>query len=164
MRVTKLKPGCSTMVEIQREKVGCFLSTPSLNFPQFPQKELDTHTKLHSDYQAQPWGAFLTETSWGPEMEVALLLPFSIQSGTCPFTSHPPSPYTIHLFLLKHSWFMSTPLNAVTHCRVSSGFPLCPEHWPWRHAVSQKRVRWVRWVDHGFTQCCRQLTPPPCTQ
>ena len=54
MRVTKLKPGCSTMVEIQREKVGCFLSTPSLNFPQFPQKELDTHTKLHSDYQAQP--------------------------------------------------------------------------------------------------------------
>lgn len=40
MRVTKLKPGCSTMVEIQREKVGCILATPSLNSLHFPTLKL----------------------------------------------------------------------------------------------------------------------------
>ena len=88
MRVTKLKPGCSTMVEIQREKVGCILATPSLNSLHFPH----THTKLHSDYQAQAWGAFLTETSWGPEMEVALLHPIRNVSIHIPSSK----PTTIH--------------------------------------------------------------------
>ena len=109
IRITKLKPGCSTMVEIQREKVGCILTTPSLNSRHFPH----THTKLHSDLSGSTlrgisdWDELGT---WNGDGTALVLL---IQSGTCPFTSHPPSPppYTIHLFLIKHSQFMSTSPN-----------------------------------------------------